>query len=90
MHDMVKAEEPVTPENLSSHIDARIREAKRCMGIDSIYAGFERKFSSTDGYRDEFGFGNNSSIITLRYLYYAAKLASLYLVKGINSLRIKK
>jgi hypothetical protein len=87
---MSETEEKSAGENFSPDIDARIIEAKKSLGIDSIYAGFERKFSSSDGYRDEFGFGSNSSLVTLRYLYFAAKLGSLYLAKGIGSLRIKK
>jgi hypothetical protein len=87
---MSEAEEKGIVENPPPNIDARIREAKRSLGMDSIYSGFERKFSSSDGYRDEFGFGSNSSLVTLRYLYFAAKLGSLYLAKAISSLRIKK
>jgi hypothetical protein len=87
---MSNLEETGKRDVLPLHIDVRIKEAKRSMGLDSLYAGFDRKFSPSESYRDEFGFGNNTSIVTLRYLWFAAKLGSLYLVKGINSLRIKK
>jgi hypothetical protein len=87
---MTESEDKSTREKPSPDIEDRIMEAKRSLGMDSIYSGFVRKFSSSDGYRDEFGFGSNSSLVTLRYLYFAVKLGSLYLVKSISSLRIKK